>query len=77
MTSLSSVILSGAKNLHSCRLLARKFQIDPLPSLPFHLYFEPLVCIIISSKLGRDRSGAIRYLPVPHHARSMVGISGF
>ena len=30
MTSLSSVILSGAKNLHSCRPLAHKSQNDPL-----------------------------------------------
>ncbi len=31
MTSLSSVILSGAKNLHSCRPLDDKSQNDPLP----------------------------------------------
>ena len=32
MTSLASVILSGAKNLNSCRALARKSQTDPLPT---------------------------------------------
>ena len=31
MTSLASVILSGAKNLNSCRTLARKSQTDPPP----------------------------------------------
>jgi hypothetical protein len=31
MTGLASVILSGAKNLNSCRVLARKVQTDPLP----------------------------------------------
>jgi hypothetical protein len=31
MTSLASVILSGAKNLNSCRALAHKSQTDPLP----------------------------------------------
>ena len=31
MTSLASVILSGAKNLNSCRAMARKSQTDPLP----------------------------------------------
>ena len=34
MTSLASVILSGAKNLNSCRVLARKVQTDPLPQTP-------------------------------------------
>ena len=33
MTSLAGVILSGAKNLNSCGVLARKSQIDPLPPI--------------------------------------------
>ena len=33
MTDLASVILSGAKNLNSCRAMARKSQTDPLPFL--------------------------------------------
>ena len=31
MTSLASVVLSGAKNLNSCRATVRKPQTDPLP----------------------------------------------
>ena len=33
MTGLASVILSGAKNLNSRRVLARKVQTDALPSI--------------------------------------------
>src|SRR3972149_6027719 len=41
MTSLASVILSAAKNLNSCRALARKSQTDPLPRRRMTWVFLP------------------------------------
>ena len=48
MTSLASVILSGAKNLSSCRAMTRKSQTDPLLEAEASSYCRTIAYIIES-----------------------------
>jgi len=81
MTGLASVILSTAKNLNFCRVLARKVQTDPLPAGTVGCLTPG--AMIPFSHCGPNRSkgarivGSLNLFPLPARSASVgSAISG-
>ena len=53
MTSPASVILSGAKNLNSRRVLARRSKTDPLPLFPLSVQNVSTIGYTVAPQNGR------------------------